>query len=167
MITFTAIYASVFAGRATPDQARFMFMHMGVQSAFTIAAHIRELRNRAGEREIAGRWWIAGLGLTAAALLLTALAGPPQWSFEAMYRVVLGAYGLFFPAYAWLCMIPTWRSPREPSRRAVVVWIVASALAAPSFYVAFIEGDMWWVAPGLGVILMARFLIGHRASQAD
>ena len=48
---------------------------------------------------------------------------------------------------------------RPPSRRAVLVFLVAVALAAPMFWLGFIGGRMIWLLPGLGVVLLARLFV--------
>lgn len=83
---------------------------------------------------------------------------------ETIYRLFMGFYGLVFPAYVWLCMIP---SPRaKPSRRSVVVFVAAVAVAAPMFWMGFIEGRMIWLLPGLAVVLLARCAVPRYRPQA-
>ena len=75
-----------------------------------------------------------------------------------MYRILLGCYGLVFPAYVWLCMIPG-RGRAKPQARQLVVFSIAVVLATPTFWMGFIEGKMIWLLPGLGVVLLARLFI--------
>jgi hypothetical protein len=77
-------------------------------------------------------------------------------SGEIVYRCFMAFYGLVFPAYAWVCMLPTWRDPLKPSRRALVAFAAAVVVATPMYYVAFIENRMTWLVPGLLVVLLAR-----------
>jgi hypothetical protein len=77
---------------------------------------------------------------------------------ETVYRVFMAFYGLVFPAYVWLCMIPG-RGRVTPNRRQLLVWAGAVIVAAPMFWMGFIEGKMIWLLPGLGVVLLARVLV--------
>ena len=45
MIVFTLVYSSVFDDALTRWLGVVLFIHMAVQSAFTIAAHAREMRS--------------------------------------------------------------------------------------------------------------------------
>jgi hypothetical protein len=69
----------------------------------------------------------------------------------------MGFYGLFFPAYVWLVMLPF--KGHQPTRRAVVVFIAAVLVAMPMFWMGFIAKQMIWLLPGVGVVLLARLLI--------
>ena len=89
---------------------------------------------------------------------------------EVGHRGFMSFYGLVFPAYVWLCMIPlkNEQGTQKPTREKLVVLAVAVALAAPCYWMGFIERQTWWLAPGLAVVLLARpvlaFLVG-RISQ--
>ena len=63
-----------------------------------------------------------------------------------MYRILLGCYGLVFPAYVWLCMIPG-RGRAKPQARQWIVLATAVILAAPMYWMGFIEGKMIWLLP--------------------
>jgi hypothetical protein len=172
MILFTLAYSTLYAypgGRLEP--VAIMLGHMIVQSAFTVGLHLRpQLPGMRG-----GPPWIVMRGLVIFAIgaicldqLFEAatLQGEPRLAdpeFEAAYRMFMGFYGLVFPAYVWLCMIPT-RDGNSGidgpiGRRKLIVWALAVALAAPAFWMGFIEREEWWLAPGLAVVLLARLLI--------
>ena len=76
---------------------------------------------------------------------------------ELVYRLFMAFYALVFPAYVWICMIPSAAS--APSRRSWEVLCVAVLLAAPMFWLGFIENRMTWLVPGLAVVLLARLLV--------
>jgi hypothetical protein len=80
-------------------------------------------------------------------------------SFEVMYRLYLSFYGLVFPAYVWICMIPAWRSGGVPCVRSLIVWLAACAAASPCFWMAFIARETVWAAPGIALVLLARLLV--------
>jgi hypothetical protein len=77
---------------------------------------------------------------------------------ELMYRIFLSFYGLVFPAYVWLCMIRG-RGRVAPNRRQWIVLAVAIVLAAPMYWMGFIEGKMLWLLPGLAVVVLARMFV--------
>lgn len=72
---------------------------------------------------------------------------------EVVYRCFLGFYGLFFPAYVWLCMVR-----RAPSRRALKIAAVAVCAALPLFLAGFVRGPMFLLVPGLAIVLLARLV---------
>jgi hypothetical protein len=82
---------------------------------------------------------------------------------EIFYRCFLVFYGLVFPAYVWLCMIPTrdghagLAGPRGARKRAVLVG--ACVLALPCYAMGFLWFEEFWLAPGLGAVLLARLLV--------
>ena len=76
-------------------------------------------------------------------------------------------YGLIFPAYVWICMIPTFPHPEKPTTRQMVVFATAVAMAGPFFYLGFIELRYWALAPGVMIPLLARLMIGRRSPAAD
>jgi hypothetical protein len=76
---------------------------------------------------------------------------------ELIYRIFMGFYGLVFPAYVWLCVIPG-RGQAPPTRGALVKLGVVVLLTWPAFWMGFIEGRMFWLIPGLAVVLLAGLL---------
>ena len=73
---------------------------------------------------------------------------------EPAYRLFMGFYGLVFPAYVWLCMMP---GPCEKPRRGDWrLFALAVAIAAPFYWLGFVEGRMFWLLPGLAVVLLSR-----------
>jgi hypothetical protein len=88
-----------------------------------------------------------------------------EWG-EVVYRVFMGFYGLVFPAYVWICMVPF--RGGMPTARSVLVFAIFSGLALPFFWTGFVENRMMYLVPGLALVLFARLLIstGSNASQA-
>ncbi len=76
---------------------------------------------------------------------------------EIIYRGFMAFYGLVFPAYVWLCMLPlgTTRTPRR-------LWTFAAAvtLATPFYWMGFIERETWWLVPGVAIVLFAKLIAG-------
>jgi len=69
--------------------------------------------------------------------------------YEIIYRCFLAFYGLVFPAYVWLCMI---------RKRGIPVWAISVLIAAPMYWMGFIERQTWWLGPGVGVVLLAGLM---------
>jgi hypothetical protein len=65
---------------------------------------------------------------------------------EFIYRIFLSFYGLFFPAYVWICIFN-----KKPWR----IWLVAILIAAPMYWMGFIERQMIWLLPGVAVPFIA------------
>ncbi|MDB5331074.1 MAG: hypothetical protein JWP03_2225, partial [Phycisphaerales bacterium] len=68
----------------------------------------------------------------------------------------MALYGLVFPAYVWLCMVPGRGKVAAPDRGKLAVLAIAVVVAAPMFWMGFIAGRMFWLSPGLAVVLLAR-----------
>jgi predicted branched-subunit amino acid permease len=72
----------------------------------------------------------------------------------------MGFYGLVFPAYVWLCMMPAAGS--RPTRRMVGAFAVAVIAAVPFFFVGFVGDVPWALLPGLLIVLLMRLFVGAR-----
>jgi hypothetical protein len=169
MIAFTLAYCGVLwrdivfsaVNRRPPASASpvwFVIGHMLFQASFTSGIHTASVVSNAkwwGGVAIAvavgtvAAWWANRTGYRG-----TMLAG------ELLYRLFMSFYGLIFPAYAWLCMLPSWHSPRRPNGRALIVCATAVLLTAPFYYLAFIAGRMPWATAGVIIVLLARFALG-------
>ena len=168
MICFTLAYSGVLwrdivfsavNGRPPPAESAVWFVvgHMLFQAAFTSGIHTASVATSAK----------AWLGVIVAIALG---AGGAWWANrtvyrgemlagELLYRLFMSFYGLIFPAYAWICMFPSWRNPIRPTRRAMIVFLIAAALAAPFYAMAFIGGRMPWAMAGVLIVLLARFAV--------
>lgn len=164
MIVFTLLYSRpliALVGTSTdapinPLLAWVVAIHIFVQSAFTIVIHGREVTSSAQTR------W----GSPALAILLVSIAAaiaviPPRriWGLDVAeigYRLFMGFYGLVFPAYVWLCMIPARKGSAPPSRSMLTVFWLAVVLAAPFYAIGFLGQKMIWLIPGVVVVLAAR-----------
>ncbi len=152
------------APASQPWVALAVLGHIAAQLAFTVAVHLGEVA--AGKPRAAFLYLAA---LIVFVLVVVVLMDSLRRSHvrpdhpELTYRVFMGLYGLAFPGYVWLCMVPT-RDGHSGldgpiGRRKLVVWAIAVALAAPAFWMGFIEREERWLAPGLIVVLLARLLI--------
>ena len=82
---------------------------------------------------------------------------------ELIYRLFLSFYGLLFPAYVWIRM---W--PRQPSRlsAASIPAIVPILIAAPMYWLGFIQNRMLWLLPAVAVVVLFPYLAAHRQRPA-
>ncbi|HEX5241670.1 MAG TPA: hypothetical protein VFW23_00300 [Tepidisphaeraceae bacterium] len=176
MILFTLWYAPLLRGEAF-DQVPVLLLwiigiHMIFQAAFTIALHLRPLTAADAQTSIKSFavaisiialliGWL-GLGFGGGGLEGIALRG------ERVYRFFMAFYGLIFPAYVWLCMIPTRDGDAGPNHRKLIVLGVTILMVAPLFYLGFIEDRMIWLVPGLVLLLLSRAFLpgGVRLAKA-
>ena len=187
MIFFTAGYAGYGYTSAREAGARSVALpvltalgaHWLIQFVFTFHVHAREaVRMVRGDVEHAPpqvgrrtkvRWWCVSV-LLALGLMLAPRHADMSMG-EVGYRLFMTFYGLIFPAYAWLCMIPT-RDGHAGTQGARgkfklrVMW-VAVALASPCYWMGFIERETWWLAPGLGIVLAARLVVMGARGRED
>lgn len=175
MVLFTLVYSGLLLGNslAAPRVLTAIVLHMLVQSGFTCGLHLREIvrSSNAADRVKIGDS-IAALGVIAILAGTTAMfqfdihdnIAP---GFEKGYLIFLSSYGLFFPAYVWLVMIPTRTSEIRPAPLHYAVWLFACALAAPMFWLGFLDKREWWLAPGLLIVLAARMFTPKAANQAS
>jgi hypothetical protein len=163
MIVFTLWYAHFLQPRylaALPRPVAWVIaLHMMLQTAFTLAVHARAIaptsRERRGPAILAACAVIAFfVGVYADRYHLPFLSGG-----ELVYRLFMAFYGLVFPAYVWLCMVPGRGKVAAPDRGKLAVLAIAVVVAAPMFWMGFIAGRMFWLLPGLAVVLLARLAL--------
>jgi hypothetical protein len=65
---------------------------------------------------------------------------------ELIYRLFMSFYGLVFPAYVWICIFRRghWKT-----------WAISVLIAAPMYWMGFIERQTIWLVPGVAVVLLA------------
>jgi hypothetical protein len=175
MIGLTALYAPTILssavrgefGSARPTAVPALIAaHIALQLGFTIGAHpLGSTQRRDPSKPLPTPMKYLLLLVPFASALLTSIVRVPHDIGELIYRLFMSFYGLVFPAYVWICMIPTLRSPTKPTRRQLAVWLIAITLAAPFYYLGFIELQYWALAPGVLIPLVARFAIGPRSAN--
>jgi hypothetical protein len=146
-------------------------VHIGAQLVFTVFVHTVEILN--DERQGVARrlfpYWIGILILASSGLALgfTVYRGLTVW--EITYRLFMAFYGLMFPAYVWVCMIPTGddEKTRRPSRHKRRVLALAVMAASPFYWMGFIERETWWLGPGLLIVLAARLLARRKPARSS
>lgn len=165
MILFTLWYAVALGPGTVFGSAllkNFIIIHLVAQAVFTCTQHMKYAPAPGWMNEV---WRSAvSLAMLFAAMGMVAFAGAgPAYldNTETVYRIFMSFYGLVFPAYVYLCVIPKpIRSPiTKPTRRALLVWVIAVALAAPLFWIGLVEMHEPWLIPGLALVLAARLLI--------
>ncbi len=138
--------------------------HLTIQAGVTVALHLRELGERRGH---AGLHRAAVLGIAGVALAWWAVTEPElylgQTAGELVYRGFLLLFGLAFPAYVWLCMLPT-RHVTPAGGRLVVFWLTL-LFVAPMGYYGFIVGDSGWMLGGLLTLVAARLVVEWLPSE--
>lgn len=164
MILFTLIYSHAFIHYAiTTWVAIFLYVHMACQSGFTVAAHARELQH--GSLLAIGVATVLTLVSWGAYFLLPRHPlGSDLMPGELIYRSFMGFYGLVFPAYVWLVMLP-FRGTRRPDRKTLAIFATATLIALPMFAAAFLWQQMFWGLIGLAIVLLARVAIDPSNQQ--
>jgi hypothetical protein len=171
MIVFTLLYAATVSPLLAPDwrdHLRPIFgaivaAHMIVQSACTLSVHVRSFALGNPKRQTIFMFFI----LTQGALLL-GLASNLLPRFrgldpgEIIYLIFMGCYALAFPTYVWLCMLRGRDFVAGASPAKIRALVLSVIIALPMFWMAFIEGQWIWLAPGLAVIVLSRFAIPRR-----
>jgi hypothetical protein len=164
MIVFSALYATSLAPLLTPDwrsHLRPVFgsiiaAHMIVQAAFTMALHARSLvTSRITPGGVFGLLVICQIAIFSA--IYSAVA-PRFFNLdfgELVYRLFMSFYGLVFPAYVWLVMMP---SRSGSTRTLLFVTAVVIVIAAPMYWLGFIQNRMIWLLPAVAVVLVAGVL---------
>ncbi len=91
------------------------------------------------------------------------LIGMPSYAglsmFELCYRAFMGFYGLIFPAYVWVCVLPTFGLATKPTKRHWRAFVIAVAIAMPFFWFGFIEREYVMLVPGVLALLASRLLL--------
>jgi hypothetical protein len=157
MIVFTLFYATHFF--ALPAVAAWaMFVHMGLQICFTVNVHAACLQGDAETRGEVGshRTWLAlalAVGLatgTIGRLSPEATATIGLTPGEILYRCFMSFYGLVAPAYVLIGL---------SRRRARWGWVaVVVGIAAPAYWIAFVQRQMAVALVGGAVVLAAAGL---------
>lgn len=170
MILFSLLYADFLAwerwrpGVNVKLLAWVLFTHMSLQIAYTLSVHARAVVGGASKVRF------SRIALVLAMAIAMGLAVysqhqqirrfyPFQMQFgEVIYRCFMGFYGLIFPAYVWLCMIPKGEA-NAPDRGKWLRFIIAVVLAMPFFWLGFVERRYWWLLVGLAIVIGMRWTI--------
>lgn len=176
MIVFTLMYAGLMRpvvngepgalGDIASPWKILLAIHIGIQVAFTLVVHARE---RFAVVEKTDRWPVVWFALVLlGALGWAVLSRSTGWRLdngltlgEVGYRAFLLIYGVFFPGYVLICMLPTLRRRRnQPSQKTCrkVFW-VASIVAYPMAVMGLIVGPMAWLLGLYGALAAGRVVV--------
>ncbi len=171
MIVLTTRYAGVIVGAlnetgfisiATPWLAAGILAHILCQWVFTVRVHldrIRTLPNASAKQPV-----LIALILFSGLTGLFAARFPSHAGLtggEMVYRTFLSAYGLVFPAYMLYRVVV--RGPAILNLR--WMWISVT-LAAPMFWLGFMERQAIWLIPGLGLVLLGAIILRTRQQKS-
>ncbi len=170
MIGITLLYAQSLFGDALPGTFGSAYhalapmpiaLHIGAQLGFTGAVHSR--LTFTPQPKPTERWWSMKFTRSQFFVMLAMMfaygTSRTGYSIELVYRLFMSFYGLIFPAYVWICMLPTLRAPVKPSERRLVAFRLAVMCAGPFYYLGFIELKYWALAPGVMIPLLAGLLV--------
>ncbi len=157
-IILSLLYASHVA-TAGIDSFRWIPIYWMLQLGFTIGAHA--VGDDSTAKLTPARTLLVASLVAAAGALVGRL---PGLNGESVYRCFLGFYGLCFPAYVWICMMPA-RGIAPPTHRALAVCAVAVLIAAPMFWLAFLDNRPVWICPAVAIPLLARLAVGGKDQQ--
>ncbi len=179
MIVGTLLYTPALLARgprwldnALPTQLGLLAaLHFAPQLFFTSQAHARECTTPGKRLSPVWFWLPAALAAAGGVLLFALEPTGVEASGEFIYRLFMSFYGLVFPAYVWVCMIPRRHAAQPapgrepiapPTRASLVVCGLAIAAASPCYYLGFIERQTWWLIPGVVIVLLARLCVPGR-----
>jgi hypothetical protein len=168
MILFSLLYATTLIPLLSPEWREHLrpalgvivAAHMIVQAAFTMSAHARSFvatETRRGAVLMLGVLAQLALFLGLGANLLPRYHGLDAG--EVIYRLFMAFYGLVFPAYVWLCIVPGRDGSAGVTPAKVRAMVLGVGVAAPMFWMGFIENRMAWLVPGLLAVLLSRLTI--------
>jgi len=158
MILLTALYKQ---GLDHGVISLYLLLHLTLQSAFTIGAHLRELRGPSNTFRLSPVRLgssLVGLVLLSAAGYAATRAGElrPGYAWSRLfYEFFLAPYALVFPAIVWVGLI---LATAKNDRNRLIASVVGSALAAPMFAAGFVFQRHLWMALGAGVLIVTPLL---------
>jgi hypothetical protein len=134
--------------------------YLAIQLTFTVREHILVIAPLIASRKFTAAFLFTACGILGCSLTVCARLShyEPFIGGEFVYRLLLAWYGLIFPAYVWICMLPG-LGIRQPTTRQWIVLTIAVLAVVPAFWMAFIEQHMQWIVVGVGIPLLARLFI--------
>ncbi len=140
-------------------------LHVAVQIGFKFSAHLRAIP---GPKAADGLLWVAAGSLVVAAVFAMRQEQFFGWVHdrqrqmlmgELIYRLFMSFYGLIFPSYVWMCIVPIAGRVLGPSKPALIAWALGIAVAAPMFWIGFIDEKMPWLVVGVAAVLLSRAFV--------
>jgi len=178
MLVFSLLYAVPMAmvfdrGRlpwTVPGWASWVLIgHIALQAGLTTGLHLDEVGDRRGH---AGLHRVLAVAVAGGALAYWAVTWfvafhapgptPEPAAFglnpaEAIYRGFILFYGLVFPAYVWIVMLPTRRA--VAMRVKVSLWALTLVLTGPLAVLAMLGDRYWLIGPALAVLVLGRVAV--------
>jgi hypothetical protein len=147
-------------------------LHLTVQIGFKFVVHLRALpRPRRADLVI---WIFAGALVIGGVVALR----QQQWfaglhdhqkqmlTGELVYRLFMSFYGLVFPTYVWVCMVPIKGPAPGPTKPALLACALGILVATPMFWLGFIDEKMPWLLGGFAAVLSSRGLLAFFSSPS-
>jgi len=139
-----------------------MLLHVAMQLSLKILLHKEETSRSLPAARRGNAWWmVVGAVVMAGLFVATKNVGNVMGlsPFEFTYRSFMSFYGLVFPAYVWLCMLPLRHGAPSPDRRTLAIYVATLVAAAPFYWIGFIERRYEWTMLGVLIVLAARWFI--------
>jgi len=139
--------------------------HTLPQLVFTCWVHGMEGESAAERAGLGFAALLAGLGVLVSGDCLLrpyGWTGPgrewanPLFGGEVAYRCFMAFYGLAAPAYVAIVSWPVKLGGAEVRRARVVVFAVVVLAAVWFYWVGFVERRTWWVAVGVGMVVVGK-----------
>ena len=177
MIAGTALYAGDFnvgyAGAFTvAGLTTWVATHFCVQCGYKWAIHLRALPAWRSTDALIWAFALATAALFAVGIVVRIYLGFHAYDDlilpgQVYYRAFMSFYGLLFPAYAWLCMVPLPGRPAPgPTRPALTVLAIALTIVTPMYWLGFLADQWAWILVGVAVLLGARAFVPTRIPAA-
>jgi len=165
VIIFSLAYASTLSltegGISINDTnwINLVVVHMIVQIAFTLSMHVHEVTERRGHAGLhrTFSYMICGGALAWWALNDVSITTYSIRIGEVIYRMFLLCYGLAFPAYVWLCMIPYRHRPTRKYR--MLIFTATIVIAMPLGFYYFVAMYSWLILVVLAILGLARVVL--------
>jgi hypothetical protein len=180
MIVFTLLYAQFLRPAVDSNpvgqlSSLFLCLHLIGQSAFTVAAHVKELPGRnAFVISSAFRFAAIGAGIVllgAAAIGWLATDGSVRFRGrdfgEAVYWGFLGFYGIVFPGYLWLQGFGEREGSAERAIRLRWVLPLLVLVTLPMYWAGLVEHHPMWLIPGVLTLIGSRALMSPRPAESS
>jgi hypothetical protein len=180
MIVFTLLYArflrpAVDANPVGQVSGLFVCLHLIGQSAFTVAAHVKELPGRSAfVIPSAFRFAAIGAGIVvlgAAAIGWLATDGSLRFRGrdfgEAVYWCFLGFYGIVFPGYLLLQGFGEREGSKGRALRMRWVLPLLVLVTLPMYWAGLVEHRPVWLIPGVLILLGSRALMPARKADGS
>ena len=168
MIVFTLWYskpigAAIYPGAASDFPRAIILLvgcHMSIQSAFTVAIHVRELERM----QMPANFKFTALGIVLGAAVVAGAV--TKYDLQGLlsvdggeggYWLIMGFYAVVFPVYVWLFMLPG-----RPIKKPIAVLATISIICAALLWIAIIHRQMVLLLPAVAILIVSRWVVPKR-----